>query len=105
MKLISCIHIYPYTHYEYAFINEVAHYDILDVAASVADDYSDTLGGYTDVFDEIIDKDKFSNINIEHDVFTLSNFKDPYYIDENVKNALEAAGVTGIKFIPMEFSS
>lgn len=91
--------------YEYAFMNTISHYDILDVNASEADDYSDTLGGYTNVFDEIIDKEKFQNTKIEQDVYTLSNFKDPYYVNENVKNALEAVGVTGIKFIPMKFSS
>ncbi|NOI78954.1 hypothetical protein F0224_25235 [Vibrio coralliilyticus] len=88
----------------YAFMNVTAHYDLLDPIASEAEDFSDTIGGYTDVYEEIIDKDKLHASNIQHDCFTLTTYKDPYYVSENVKNALEAAGVTGIEFIPMEFA-
>lgn len=90
---------------DFSFINPIAHYDVLDPIASKAEKYSDILGGYTRVFDEIIDKKKFKQTNIISDCFTLSTYKDPYYVNETVKNALEAAGVTGVEFLPMEFSS
>ncbi|MCG9678522.1 DUF1629 domain-containing protein [Vibrio sp. Isolate24] len=89
---------------EYAFINITAHYDFLDPVASEAEDLSKTLGGYTSVLEEILDVEKFRSTHIEHDCFTLTTYKDPYYVSEKVKNALEAAGVSGIEFIPMEFA-
>ncbi|EMP4115512.1 hypothetical protein WD169_004733, partial [Vibrio parahaemolyticus] len=89
---------------EFAFINVTAHYDLLDPDASEAEDFSKTLGGYSSVLEEILDLDKFKSANIEHDCFTLSTYKDPYYVSERVKVALEAEGVTGIEFIPMEFA-
>ena len=88
----------------YAFMNPIAHYDLLDVEASEAEDFCDTRQGYSDVFEEIIDKDKFDKADIQHDCFTLSNYQDPYFVSERVKHALEAANITGIEFIPMEFS-
>ncbi|EJG1692346.1 hypothetical protein BWH96_RS17380 [Vibrio parahaemolyticus] len=89
---------------EFAFINVTAHYELLDPDASEAEDFSKTLGGYSSVLEEILDLDKFKSANIEHDCFTLSTYKDPYYVSERVKVALEAEGVTGIEFIPMEFA-
>ena len=89
---------------EYAFINATAHYDFLDPVASEAEDLSKTLGGYTSVLEEVLDIEKFRSTIIEHDCFTLSTYKDPYYVSEKVKNALVVAGITGIEFIPMEFS-
>jgi hypothetical protein len=91
-------------HHDYAFMNAVAHYDLFDPLASEAEDFNENLGGFTSAFDEIIDPDKLANANIEHDCFTLTTYKDPYYVNERVKDALEAAGVTGIEFLPMEFS-
>ncbi len=90
---------------EYSFMNPIAHYDILDASASEAEDFSDVIGGYTTVYEEIIDKNKFEIANIKHDFFTLSNFKQVFYVSENVKEALENEGVNGVEFIPMEFSS
>ncbi|WP_434998987.1 hypothetical protein ACRZ5S_20640 [Vibrio scophthalmi] len=90
---------------DYAFINPIAHYDLLDPIASEAEDFTDSLGGFSFVFDQIIDRRKFDATKIEHDCFTLSTYKSNYYVSEPVKLALEAAGITGITFIPMEFSS
>ncbi|CAH0532875.1 hypothetical protein VST7929_00722 [Vibrio stylophorae] len=89
---------------DFAFMNVTAHYDLLDPAASEAEGFSKTLGGYTGVLEEMLDLAKFESTNIEHDCFTLSTYKDPYYVSEKVKDALEDAGITGIEFIPMEFS-
>ncbi len=89
----------------YSFVNPLVHYDLLDIIASKADDFSQSIGGYTRVFEELIDNDKFERSNIHHDCFTLSNLKRVIYVNERVKNALEDAEVTGIEFIPMEFSS
>lgn len=91
-------------HHTYAFMNPIAHYDLLDSVASKADDFNENLGGYTSVFDEIIDRTKLDKADIRHDFFTLSTYKDPYYVSERVKDALEKAGVTGVTFLPMEFS-
>lgn len=91
-------------HHNYAFMNPTAHYDLLDPNASEARDLDDHYGGYSSVIEEVIDIDKFKKSLITHDCFTLSTYKDPYYVSENVKQALETAGVTGIEFIPMEFA-
>ncbi|WP_191117889.1 imm11 family protein [Vibrio campbellii] len=91
-------------HEDYAFMNPIAHYDLLDAEASEARELSEVYGGYTSVIEEVLDQDKFDNAIILHDCFTLSTYKDPYYVSERVKAALEAEGVTGIEFIPMEFA-
>lgn len=90
---------------DYAFINPVVHHDLLDPIASKARRFSESIGGYSSVYDPIIDRKKFEMTKIEHDCFTLSTYKSDYYISEPVKLALEAAGVTGVTFMPMEFSS
>ena len=46
----------------YAFMNVVAHYDLLEPVKSRAEDFSDELGGYTRVRDELIDKEKLDKI-------------------------------------------
>ena len=91
---------------DYAFINPLAHYDLMDPEASKAKKFDDRIfGGYMRASSEKIDRKKFDACNIQHDFFTLSTYKSPYFASERVKDALEAAGVTGIKYIPMEFSS
>ena len=91
---------------DYAFINPLAHYELLDPEASRADGFDDRIfGGYMGASTEKMDRKKFDACNIQHDFFTLSTYKSPYFASERVKDALEAAGVTGIKYIPMEFSS
>ena len=89
----------------FAFTNPIAHYDILDPIASDADGFEASQGGYSDAGDEVFDRKKFDACDFKHDIFTLSNFKDPFIANEKVKVALEEAGVTGIEFIPLEFSS
>ncbi len=89
----------------YSFFNPLVHYDILDTVASKAEDFNPSIGGYTRVFEELIDIARLERSNISHDCFTLSNFKRVIYVNEKVKNALEDVGVQGIEFIPMEFSS
>jgi hypothetical protein len=89
---------------EYAFINVIADYDFLDPFASKAEEFSHVLGGYKRVFDEVVDREMFNNSSIQHDCFTFSTFKLPYYVNESVKEALEEIDVKGIEFIPMEFS-
>ncbi|WP_281629038.1 hypothetical protein [Vibrio sp. St2] len=91
-------------HDSYSFMNVTAHYDFLDPTASEASRFNRKLGVYRNVYEELIDQEKFKSTNVAHDCFTLSNYKTPYYVNEKVKNALEASGVTGIEFIPMEFS-
>ncbi|OAJ93064.1 imm11 family protein [Vibrio bivalvicida] len=90
--------------HSYAFMNVVAQYDLLEPIKSKAKKLNSKLGGYTRVRKELIDKEKFFHTDIQYDCFTLSNYKVPYYVSEQVKDALEAAGVTGIEFIPMEFA-
>ncbi|WKY59614.1 hypothetical protein Q5H80_18740 [Vibrio sp. SNU_ST1] len=88
----------------YSFMNYVASYDLLDPNASKAKRFKDIYGGYGRVSDVFIDKSKFTKEKIMHDCFTLSNYKLACFVSDNVKSALEAAGVTGIEFIPMEFA-
>ncbi len=92
-------------HRGYSFINVLAHYDLLDPISSEAEEFSQALGGFTDVLEEVIDMEKFRLADIQHDCFTLSTYRDPYYVSEKVKVALEDAGIIGIEFIPMEFSA
>jgi len=89
----------------FAFTNPLAHYDILDPVASDARRFDASRGGYRSAGDEVFDRKKFDACDFKHDIFTLSNFKDPFIANEKVKIALEEAGVTGIEFIPLEFSS
>ncbi|MGF1727957.1 hypothetical protein, partial [Photobacterium nomapromontoriensis] len=90
---------------DYAFINPIAHYDLLDPVASEAEDFCDSIGGYSWIYKPLIDRKKLNETNFKHDCFTLSTIKQDYYVNETVKLALEAAGVKGITFMPMEFSS
>ena len=92
-------------HLDYSFMNPIAHYDLLDPVASEADDFSESLGGYKNLYKQIIDIKKLASVNIEHDGFTLSTYKHSYFVNETVKHTLEAAGITGVTFMPMEFSS
>ncbi|SDH76745.1 hypothetical protein SAMN04488136_12837 [Vibrio xiamenensis] len=87
---------------EYAFMNVIAHYDLLDPVSSNAKKFSDALGGYTRVRKEIIDQKKLDSLDIKHDCFTLSTYKESYYVSERVKDILEKTGVSGIKFKSME---
>jgi len=89
----------------FAFTNALAHYDILDPVASEVERYEESRGGYSNASDEIFDRNKFESCDFKHDVFTLSNYKYSLVANEKVKIALEEAGVTGIEFIPLEFSS
>ena len=91
-------------HQDFAFINATAHYDLLDHEASKAKKFKDSLGGYTRVRSEFIDKEKFNATRFKHDCFTLSNYKVPYFVSERVKHVLEEAKVTGVEFIPMAFA-
>lgn len=88
----------------FSFMNYVASYDLLEPNASKAKRFKSIYGGYGRVSDVLIDKSKFLEAEIKHDCFTLSNYKLACFISENVKSALEAKGVTGIEFVPMEFA-
>ncbi|UUM32477.1 imm11 family protein [Vibrio japonicus] len=91
-------------YHSYAFVNAIANYDLLEPEASEASRFNRRLGVYRNVYEEKIDIEKFKSTSITHDCFTLSSYKTSYYVNENVKDALEAAGVTGVEFIPMEFA-
>ncbi|USD96352.1 hypothetical protein CTT30_09775 [Vibrio coralliilyticus] len=70
-------------------MNVTAHYDFLDPTASEASRFNRKLGVYRNVYEELIDQEKFKSTNVDHDCFTLYNYKTPYYVNEKVKNALE----------------
>ncbi|MEZ8103236.1 imm11 family protein [Vibrio bivalvicida] len=91
-------------YHDYAFMNATASYDFLEPIASEASRFNKRLGVYRNVYEERLDRDKVSSTDIFHDCFTLSNYKVPYYVSEQVKDALESENVTGIEFIPMEFA-
>ena len=90
---------------DFAFAHTTAYYDLLDPDASEATRFNKKRGLYRNVFEERIDKAKFERTPIRHDCFTLTNYRASYYVSTQVKQALEAAGITGVKFIPMKFAS
>lgn len=88
----------------YSFMNCIADYDLLDPLASNAKRFKEVIGGYAKVSSEKLDTLKFLQCIIAHDCFTLSNYKQVYYVSERVKLALEQAGVRGIGFIAADFA-
>lgn len=91
--------------HSFAFMNCTADYDLLDPVASNAKRFKEVIGGYAKVSSEKLDTLKFLQCIIAHDCFTLSNYKQVYYVSERVKLALEQAGVRGIGFIAADFAA